>query len=373
MRGTRASEDAARRRLAAARRGTAVAIALLIAALAAAGCGIGPGRGLGEVQLTVTREYGAEPVAAARDDVSESDTVMRVLDRNAEISTLYGGGFVQSIEGIEGTQRGGRPHDWFFYVNGVESPVGAADYPLHGGEAIWWDRRDWSAAMRVPAVVGSWPQPFAGGYEGRRRPVAVECMGAGGACAEVRSRLEQVGARVRSLSRYAGQSANAAAGGSASAGRSGPQSDAPSGAIRVLVGPWARLREDPAAAQLEAGPQVSGVFADFARAAEGRSGNPAKSRSGNPGGLHGFRLLGLDEAGDVTRPFGPGAGLVAATRYREAPPVWLVTGAGSRGVRAAAELLDAADLDDHYAVVAAAGRVEPLPLVPSKPGRRTAK
>ena len=104
---------------------------------------------------------------------------MRVLDRNAEITTRYGGGFVQSIDGLEAEERVGRSSDWFFYVNGVESPVGAADYPLHGGEAIWWDYRDWSAAMRVPAVVGSWPQPFLGGYDGKRHPVAVECLGGG--------------------------------------------------------------------------------------------------------------------------------------------------------------------------------------------------
>src|SRR6476659_8873199 len=97
----------------------AVAIALPLAALAAAGCGLGPGQGLGDVSLTVTRDYGAEPVLAAKADVvTESDTVMRVLDRNAEISTRYGGGFVQSIEGLEG-EEGDRPHDWFFYVNGV--------------------------------------------------------------------------------------------------------------------------------------------------------------------------------------------------------------------------------------------------------------
>ena len=98
----------------------AVAIALPLAALAAAGCGLGPGRGLGDVSLTVTRDYGAEPVIAAKtDEVTESDTVMRVLDRNAEISTRYGGGFVQSIEGLEGEEGDGGPRDWFFYVNGV--------------------------------------------------------------------------------------------------------------------------------------------------------------------------------------------------------------------------------------------------------------
>src|SRR5215475_8484910 len=115
------------------RRGTAVAIALLGAALAAAGCGLGPGSGVGDVELTVTRDYGTVPVLHRQlDDVTESDTVMRALERSADIKTRYGGGFVQSIEGLEAEESIDRSLDWFFYVNGVESTVGAADYPLHG-------------------------------------------------------------------------------------------------------------------------------------------------------------------------------------------------------------------------------------------------
>jgi hypothetical protein len=300
------------------RRGTAVAIALL-AALATAGCGLGPGEGRGDVELTVTRDYGAESLLSRSvGDVTESDTVMRVLDRNAEITTRYGGGFVQSIDGLEADRSFGDSFDWFFYVNGVESTVGAADYSLRGGERIWWDYREWSEAMRVPAVVGSWPQPFAGGYEGRRRPVAVECMGGGEACAEVRKRLEAVGASV-------------------SEGSS-------TGAIRVLVGPWMRVREDPAAALIEDGPQGSGVFAYFTK--RGRD----------------FELQGLDDGGEAVRAFGQSVGLVAATRRYDAPPVWVITGATAVGVRAAAGLLDAADLRDHYAVATEGGEETPLPL-----------
>jgi hypothetical protein len=46
----------------------------------------------------------------------------------------------------------------------------------------------------VPAVVGSWPAPFAAGYEGRRHPVALECEGGGGACGTVRRALAGAGA-----------------------------------------------------------------------------------------------------------------------------------------------------------------------------------
>jgi hypothetical protein len=297
---------------------TGVAIALFAAALATAGCGIGPGPGVGAVTLTVTRDYGAQRLLGPKTEAaSESDTAMRLLDRSADISTRYGGGFVQSIDGLSEAVQDGRRYDWFFYVDGVESPVGAADYALHGGESIWWDYRDWSAAEGVPAVVGSWPQPLRDGYEGERHPVALECLGGGSACGEARSRLAAAGVEL---------------------------SGSADGAIRVLVGPWSRLRDDPTAAQLEEGPQASGVFADF----ESR-------RSG-------YRLEGLDEGGKVARSFGPDAGLIAATRRYEAPPVWIVSGAAQQGVSAAAAALDAGDLRDRYAVAVEAGRATPLPI-----------
>ncbi len=313
-------------------RRTAAATALLLAALAAAGCGLGPGDGLGDVSITVSRDYGAEPLLDRRPDaVSESDTVMRVLDRNAEISTRFGGGFVQAIDGLEAVESiDSDPFDWFYFVNGVEATTGAAEYSLHGGEAIWWDYRDWSAAMRVPAVVGSWPQPFRGGYDGRPRPVAVECRGGGGACGLVRERLEGAGARVASGS--------------------------PQGAIRILVGPWSKLRSDPAAAQIEDGPQASGVFAEFSL------------RGPPPERVPRCRLETLDASG---RPLGgadAGTGLVAATRRYDAPPVWVVTGCDEDGVAAAASALDQEDLRDRYAVlVEGDGDVIPLP----RPGART--
>jgi hypothetical protein len=299
-------------------RGTAVATALLLAALAAAGCGFGAGASVGGVELTVTREFGATPVLRAEIEANESDTVMRVLEGSAEISTRYGGGYVQSIDGLEEGQRGGRPYDWFFFVDGVESPIGAADYSLRGNERIWWDYRDWAVTNHVPAVVGSWPAPFTDGYEGRSHPVVVECEGGGGACARVRGALAAAGASVASGS--------------------------PAGAIRVLVGPWARLRSDPAAALIEAGPEESGVYADFER------------------GRNGYRLVGLDSAGEPGLDLGPGAGLVAATRRYDAPPTWVVTGATPAAVQAAANLLTAAKLRDHYAVATEDGKETPLPV-----------
>lgn len=306
-------------------RGTAVATALLLAALAAAGCGLGPGEDVGSVELTVTREFGSAPVLERSVEASESDTVMRVLEGEADISTRYGGGFVQSIEGVEAQRSGGRSYDWFFFVDGVESPVGAAEYDLRGGERIWWDYRDWTTANHVPAVVGSWPAPFVDGYEGRAHPVVVECEGREDACATVREALEREGVAL-------------AAGD-------------PDGAIRVLVGPWAQVRTDPAAALIEDGPEESGVYADF------------EQGEGGQGVGGGFRLLTLDPDGEPVRDLGPDAGLVAATRRYEAPPVWVVTGGTPAAVQAAAELLGADALRDHFAVASENGKETPLPVL----------
>src|ERR1700761_5014879 len=265
------------------RRGTAVAIALLLGvALVAAGCGLGPGSTVGSVDLTVTREFGAVKVAEASGEANESDTVMRFLEGEEEIETRYGGGYVKSIDGAEETEHGGHPYDWFFYVDGIESSVGAAQVSLQGGEKIWWDLHDWSATEHVPAVVGSWPAPFTTGWEGNAPVVDVECDGGGAACGTVRGAIEGEGVKI--------------AGGSAK------------GALRVLVGPWSKLRADPVASLLDKGPAESGVYAEFTRA----------------GGA--WRLVGLDEDAKQARTFGAQAGLVAATRHFEGPPVWLVTG-----------------------------------------------
>jgi uncharacterized protein DUF4430 len=303
-------------------RGTAAALALL-GALAAVGCGIGPGkRSSGDAVLTVTRDYGAKQVLEAREsNPRTSDTVLRFLDREAKVTTRYGGRFVQSIDGISGTGATGRKLDWFFYVNGIESPVGAAEVHVHGGDRIWWDYRDWSAAMRVPAVVGSWPEPFLNGSGRERAAVGVVCLGARVSCRAAADRLRESGVRPRPI-------------GSGAGGGRWP---------RVLVGPWRRVRKDRAAAQIEDGPAESGVFATFA------------PRGG------GYRLTGMDQRGSPSRRLGRGAGLVAAVRLGDRKPTWVVTGTDEAGVRAATDLLRDDVLRDRYAV-AEPGRGESLPL-----------
>jgi Domain of unknown function (DUF4430) len=310
-------------------RGTAVALALLLAALATAGCGLGPGADVGSVELSVTREFGTVSDLRRAVEAKESDTVMRLLEANAEIETRFGAGFVHSIDGVAEEERDGDPHDWFFFVDGVESPVGATAVDARGGRRIWWDYRNWSAVNHVPAVVGSWPAPFAEGVAGKRYPVVVECASRGSfrthavqkeprACALTREALEREGVELAE--------------------------ERPEKAIRVLIGTWDDLRDDAAAELMEGGPAESGVYADFETTGDG------------------YEVVALDERGARARRLGTDTGLVAATSRYGGAPVWVVTGGTADAVRAAAEALDAEHLRDHYAVAIEHGKVTPLPM-----------
>ena len=174
---------------------TRTRVIALFLALGLAGCGLGAGseRGGAGAQLRVTRDFGRTTVTSASlPRIRSSDTVMRFLQAHAKTTTRYGGGFVQSIDGIAGNSKAGR-HDWFYFVNGVEAPSGAADRALAPGDVVQWDYRRWDASPRVPAIVGAFPEPFLHGQKGTRYPTRIECAQSTNSCDTVQSKLEDVG------------------------------------------------------------------------------------------------------------------------------------------------------------------------------------
>ena len=157
----------------------------------------------------------------------------------------YGGGFVQSIDGLSGGQEAaGDPVDWFYYVNGVEAPKGAAATNVHPGDHIWWDLHDWSQTEDVPAVVGSFPEPFLNGIEGKRLPVRVEC-------APAERRLSH-GDRAAARARRPGR------------GRRDRQRRRAGDAARARRPVDRRCTATRACTSIERGPRASGVYARFA-------------------------------------------------------------------------------------------------------------
>jgi hypothetical protein len=282
----------------------------LVLAAGLAGCGLGAGHTPGAVQLEVTSDFGARVLPRDGDlKLSGQETVMSMLMRNYKVGTRYGGGFVQSIDGLGGGALGGAPVDWFYYDNGVQAPKGAAATNVHRGDRIWWDRHDWSQTEDVPAVVGSFPEPFLDGLEGKRYPLRVECTEvSGAACRTVRARLRALGVRVNV----------------AGIGGGAPQT------LRVLVGAWPRIGPSLGAQSIARGPRASGIYALFSR--DGRTLTP------------------LDQDGARLRPLGAGTGLIAATRRLQDAPIWVITGTDAAGVQRAASSLGERTLRDRFAV-----------------------
>ncbi len=146
--------------------------ALLLVALAlVAGCGEeGPIASDGTARLWVTRDRGSDVLVDAT--VPAGQTLLRALRSQTEVTTRYGGGFVQSIDGVEGNLR--RHQDWFWFVNGLIGDRSASSYRLRDGDIAWWDYRDWSDdAGELEVVAGAFPEPFLHGYDGKVRPTAV--------------------------------------------------------------------------------------------------------------------------------------------------------------------------------------------------------
>jgi len=304
---------------------TRTVLAGLAAALACGGCGLGPGPGTSGVTLTITRGFGSRQIAAlTKRHVPGSETVMRMLERSYKVSTSYGGGFVDSIDGLHPT---GARTDWFYYVNGVQAPKGAASTGVHAGDHIWWDLHDWSATDSVPAVVGSFPEPFVNGIAGRRYPVTVECAAdVGSACKRVTAALNT--AHVPAAPQLLGTG-------------SGPDT------LGIVVGTWSQIRGEVAAELIDYGPGASGVYAKFA-------------------GRDGTSLQLLNPHKQVVRTLGAGAGLVAATADSSSVPTWMVTGTDVAGVDAAAAAVTPAALHDHFALAVDGTAKLPVPLQASQ-------
>jgi hypothetical protein len=245
---------------------------------------------------------------------------MRMLERHFRVQTRYGGGFVESIDGLSGSAA---DVDWFYYVNGVEAAKGAAVTATHEGDRIWWDLHDWRATDSIPAVVGSFPEPFIHGVGGKRLPTTLECAAdVGRACRQVSDELTRLGVPV--ATQFIG---------------TGSGTDS----LALVVGTWRDLRGEIVADLLSHGPASSGVYARFA-------------------GPTGTTLDLLDPVGRTVRALGPGAGLIAATAQGPAAPTWLVTGTDPAGVSAAATALNPAALRDRFALAVQGATRLPVPL-----------
>lgn len=276
-----------------------------VLAVALAGCGGGADNRAEEMALTVTRDFGATTLAELTGEpIPPPPGLARILRRYPQPRARAS-----------------------LFVNGILADESPSALRVRAGDRVWLDQHRPTVARAIGAVVGSFPEPFLHGTDGRRLPVRVECDDPrGGPCAAVAEKLVGLGVV---------------------AGRSALSHSAADDTLRVLVGPWKRLRgNDFEADRIDAGPRESGVFARFDASGE--------------------RLDVLDVAGRPVRRLGAETGLVAAIAIPERRPVWFVTGTDAAGVQAAARAFDESVLADRFALAIS----DDLPVAVPLPRRR---
>ena len=277
-------------------------LALCCVAVLLTGCGRAVGADKGSVSVAVTRDFGAKAVVSSPPvSINGTTSLTEVLDRVTD--TREGTRSITSIDGVDGA--------WRLWINGVRVP-NAEKAKVRPGDRVWLDLPGAGVTASVPAVTGSFPEPFIHGVDGKRIPVRVECSAPSShACDATAKKLSDLGVV---------------------AARGGINAGVNDLTIRVLVGTWSSLRatRDEAVLRVDRGPSSSGIFARFAP--DGRT------------------LDVLDGSGRTADALGGDTGLVAATKIAEREPVWFVTGTDEAGVEAAASTLDEATLTTDYAL-----------------------
>jgi hypothetical protein len=307
----------------------AVLCAACVAALSA--CGLEPRKGASKVTVTVTRDFGARSVAsAAETTIPAGQSLTAIMHR---FFGVVAGDSARTFAAINGHAADpAAPSEWFYYVNGIAEqpgdtndlgkPIVPANTRVHAGDQIWWDLHDPTAVSTIPAVVGSFPEPFVHGIGGKRYPTTLECA------ADVQAACQAISAQLR---RDGVPVADQAIG-------TGSGQDT----LAIVVATWHDLNGSLAGDLVAHGPRNSGVYAKFTDG--------------------GSRLQLLNPRGAVAQTLGAGAGLVAATNDNVNQPEWLITGTDVAGVRAAAASVTPTRLHDRFALAVHGESEIPVPV-----------
>ncbi len=125
--------------------------------------------------IVVTLDFAKPAILEEVVYIDGATTALDALNMVASVETEHGGGFVSSIEGISPKYKGNEATTkaWFFYINGIASSIGAGDYILQDGDCEHWDYHDWSFRQFVTAIIGGFPKPFVHGSKGETYPTVV--------------------------------------------------------------------------------------------------------------------------------------------------------------------------------------------------------
>ena len=127
------------------------------------------------VEIHVSRNYHNEVILSDVVQVQKGENIVDLLKSTLEIKTSYSGQFIESINDLKSTfnQENSEKNDWFYYVNGILSPFGAAEYYLHPNDIIRWDYHNWETDRVSTAIIADFPEPFVHGFHGKIRSTII--------------------------------------------------------------------------------------------------------------------------------------------------------------------------------------------------------
>ena len=289
------------------------------------------GETISQATLVVTKSFGKEILVERTIKIEPNTNAMNALQMIADVDTRYGGGFVSSINSVSSRYEGEKQNkaDWFLYINGIASNVGAKDYVLQDGDIEHWDFRDWSYYQFIPAVIGDFPQPFLGGYRGKVKPTIIVYEERLKNCARsLATRLEELGIHEVSAVIY------------------DQLSEGARGQCNLIL----------------LGKQDNKLVSEL---------NSAHNKLGFYAYFHQGKLVVLDAEGKVTSEYGASTGLIQATQNLWNPKgtgasenvVWMISGTDADGVQEAVGALinHYEDLRYAYAAVISKGKIIRVP------------
>lgn len=286
------------------------------------------------VDLIVTRDFGHTKMFGKNVGLVKDEVGMEVMFRNLDIQTAYGGGFVNSINDLEskftfytGSER--KKQDWFYWVNGILAPIGIAEYKPQTGDVVWWDYHDWSMTMFIPAIIGSYPQPFKNGFLGQNPGTVIMYTEELKDSAEkLKESLINQGVKEVDVTPYD------------SVALENPKK------YYILLGEWYDLATESKLLQkTNKKSKLVGVYAKF----------------------EDDKLHSLNFKGKIIKSYDKKAGAIYATAggMGSTIPVWLVTGIDSEGVRLALNVLinKPETIKQHFGAVITKEEIENVPYL----------
>ncbi|NLO03399.1 MAG: DUF4430 domain-containing protein [Bacteroidales bacterium] len=108
-------------------------------------------------RLCLTRDWGTEVLDSRNVIIKPDYNLLNYMKEEWQLDTGFGSEFVAGINGLQSAKDEGNRYDWFFYVNGELSPVGAGQVKPESGDVIYWDYHMWSNSSGLIEDEASFP------------------------------------------------------------------------------------------------------------------------------------------------------------------------------------------------------------------------